>query len=517
MTRPPASLPELLRNTVAAHGKSPALFYRQHCWSYDRLAEEVEATAGRLHRLGLHRGDAFALLLRNSPDFIVCALALARLGAVAVPINHFEKEDWIGFVFADAGVKGCLTSAEFLPAATAARAQAPGCQHLLLVEEGGAFPALSSLSGKPPPSESGWGPDTLALLLYTPGTTGRPKGVMLSHANLTANVESCRRAMEVGHKDRFICLLPMFHAFSWTVNVLLPLRLGASIVVMESPTPFEPVLKAIWDHKVTVFCGVPPLFAALTQKVRGLRAWVLRWMNPVRLAVSGASALPLRVLREFERKFRIPLLQGYGLTEASPVVAVQRLDASRKAGTVGPPLPGVEVQIVDEQESPLPKDNLGEICVRGPNVMAGYFKRTEETRATFTADGWLKTGDLGQLDAAGRLSIVDRKKDLMIVKGLNVYPPEVEAVLLGHPDAAEAAAVGVPDDTGDEVIHAFVVPKPGKTLSSLDLLERCRQVLAPFKVPRDIHVCAALPRNALGKILKKNLREEVLARRGGVV
>jgi long-chain acyl-CoA synthetase len=408
-----------------------------------------------------------------------------------------------------------LTSREFLDTVLSARKNAPTLQHLFLKEEGGPFPAFDRLREKGDAPETGVGPDSLSLLMYTAGTTGSPKGVMLTHANLLANLESCRRVMDVGPRDRFLCLLPMFHAFSWTVNVLLPLRLGASVVVMEAPTPFEPVLKAIWDHKVTVFCGVPPLFAALTQKIRGIRAWVLRFLNPVRVAVSGAAALPPKVLRDFERKFHIPLLEGYGLTEASPVVAVQPLHRSRKAGTVGPPLPGVEVKIIDEEERPLPKDTVGEICVRGANVMAGYFKRTEETRETFTRDGWLKTGDLGRLDAGGRLSVVDRKKDLIIVKGLNVYPLEIETVLLSQPDVAEAAVIGVPDDTGDEVINAFVVPKPGKTVSPEALLLACRQALAPFKVPREIHGWDVLPKNTLGKVLKKDLRETLAARRGG--
>ncbi len=516
MTEIPKTLNAALDASVRAAPDAPVFYYRNETWSYRRLGEAVERCAAGLHALGIRRGDAFGFVVRNGPEFVILFFALCRLGAVAVPVNFLEKGERLGFIFADAGVKGCLTSREFLKNVLEAQRRAPALKHIFLKDSGGPHPGFEELLAAPTAAatDSDLGADALVLLIYTAGTTGLPKGVMLTHGNFLANIESCRQAIEINERDVFMCLLPMFHSFSWTVNVLLPIRLGASIVVMETLLPFEPVLKAIWDRKVTVFCGAPPIFAALTQKIRGLKALAVRFVNPVRVAVSGAAALPGKVLEDFEHAFHIPLIEGYGLTEASPVVSVNPLHRERKAGTVGLPLPGVQVRILDDAERPQTIGEVGEICVKGANVTAGYYKRSEETCAAFTADGWLKTGDLGRLDADGYLTVVDRKKDLIIVKGLNVYPIEIENVLAGHPDVEEAAVLGLPDDTGDETILAFVVPRKGKTLDAPALLGLCREKLAPYKVPKEVEIRSEFPKNAIGKILKKDLRGEAAARKG---
>ena len=510
MTAKPHTLTAALRFTVRAHPERIAFYFRDRTWTYGELEDGVARCAGGLHRLGLRPGDACGLVLRNCPEFVVLFFALCRLGAVAVPVNFLEKGEKLGYIFADAGVKACLTSKEFLKQVHEAQKKAPHLRHVFVREPAGHHPTFESLLAGEGGSfeEPALGGDALAMLIYTAGTTGNPKGVMLTHGNFLANVESCHRAIEVGPEDRFLCLLPMFHSFSWTVNVLLPIRLGATIVILETLLPFEPVLKTIWDRKITVFCGVPPIFAALTQKIPGWKALLVRFLNPVRVAISGASPLPAAVHREFEAKFRRPLIEGYGLTEASPVVAVNPLHKERKPGTVGLPLPGVHVKIIDDYDRPCPTGEVGEVCVKGANVMAGYFKHPEETRAAVTEDGWLKTGDLGCLDAQGYLTIVDRKKDLIIVKGLNVYPQEVEAVLTSHPDVAEAAVVGVPDETGDETVLAFAAAHRGKTLDTAALLSLCREKLASYKAPKELFVKTELPKNAMGKVLKKELRQE---------
>jgi long-chain acyl-CoA synthetase len=335
-----------------------------------------------------------------------------------------------------------------------------------------------------------------------------PKGVMLTHKNFIANIESSRGAIELRREDRFMCMLPMFHVYAWTTNVLLPLRLGSSTLIIESLLPFEPVMKSIWEHKVTVFCAVPPIFGALTQKIKGMKALLLRLVNPVRVCISGAAPLPAQTQRNFEATFGIPLLEGYGLTEASPTVTLNPLHGARKPGTVGLPLPGVKVKIVDDAEKEVPLGDVGEICVKGDNVMSGYYKKPQETKEAFTADGWLKTGDLGRLDPEGYLILVDRKKDLIIVKGLNVYPQEIEHILLSHPDVSEAAAVGIRIEDGDEIIKAFVTMKEGRSVEKSELFKICREKLAAYKIPKDIEIRKELPKNAIGKILKKDLRRE---------
>jgi long-chain acyl-CoA synthetase len=502
------TLTQMLAESVREMADHPAFFYKDQTWTYRRLDEQIARCAAGLAGLGIKKGDTFGIVIRNCPEFVVLFFALCRLGAVAVPVNFLEKGERLGFIFKDAGVKGCLTSKEFLKNVREAQKGAPTLQHIFLKDTGGEEKSFQELIKEPAPLKEEAKPDDLVLLIYTAGTTGIPKGVMLTHKNFCANLESCRGAIDLSRQDRFMCLLPMFHSFAWTTNVLLPLRLGSCIVIMETLLPFEPVMKAIWEHKVTLFCAVPPIFSTLTQKVKGMKAFLLRLVNPVRVAVSGAAALPGGVQKAFEHTFGVPLLEGYGLTEAAPVVSLNPLHGVRKPGTVGLPIPGVQVKIVDDEERSLGVDQVGEICVKGDNVMTGYYKRPQETQEAFTRDGWLKTGDLGRIDSDGYIAIVDRKKDLIIVKGLNVYPQEIESVLSGHSAVAEVAVVGIQDETGDELIKAFVVLKEERSVSRDDLMALCREKLAPYKIPRYIEIRPELPKNALGKILKKDLRKE---------
>jgi long-chain acyl-CoA synthetase len=299
----------------------------------------------------------------------------------------------------------------------------------------------------------------------------------------------------------------MFHSFAWTVCVLLPIYLGCKVVIMESIQPFGDVLKQIFKQRVSVFVAVPPIYAAL---LRIPFWWPMRWINPLRLCVSGASALPVPVHEKFEKKFGVPLLEGYGLTEASPVVALNP-EKKRLAGSIGKPLPGIELRIVGESGKEAPPGEVGEICIRGGNVMKGYYRQEEATREAFLDPErrWLRSGDLGYIDPEGYVHISDRKKDLIIVKGLNVYPKEVEDILLSHPAVQEAAVVGLADETGDELIRAFVTLKEGVQADKQELLKLCRSKLAPYKCPKDLEIRNDLPKNTLGKILKRALREEI--------
>jgi long-chain acyl-CoA synthetase len=344
------------------------------------------------------------------------------------------------------------------------------------------------------------------MTIYTSGTTGKPKGAMLTHRNFIANVEQCFAAVPVlSEKEVFICLLPMFHSLAWTVCVLLPIWLGGRVVIIESIQPFGKVIKQIIKQRVTILVAVPPLFAAL---LRVPFWWPMRWLNPIRLCISGAAALPSAVHAQFEKKFGIPLMEGYGLTEASPVVSLNPMD-KRIPSSVGKPFPGVQVQIVGERGEVLPVDEVGEICVKGDNVMKGYFKQEAATREAFLDDAktWLRTGDVGFLDRQGYLHISDRKKDLIIVKGLNVYSKEVEDVLLSHSAVAEAAVIGIPDETGDELIKAFVTLREGQSVDKQELLKLCRTSLASYKAPKEIEILSEMPKNTLGKILKRELRK----------
>jgi len=494
------------------YAESTAFIFRDEQITYKELKSRIEKCAYGLHKFGIKEGDTFAIIHRNSPEFVITCMALSRLGAIAVPINFLEKSDKISFIFNDATVSACLTSKEFIGnvrlAAEALNRNIPifttdtntvsknALKYSGLLKERGGIPKVKQAE------------DRTILLLYTAGTTGTSKGVMLTNRNLTSNIQACSEIIDLYKEDRFLCLLPMFHSFAWTTCVLLPLSIGASTLIIESIRPFEPIMKSIWKHKVSVFVGVPPIYSAIAMKLKGLKALFIKLLNPVRICISGAAALPVDVLKKFESTLGIPILEGYGLTEASPVVSFNSSTAKRKIGTVGMPLPGVKVEIIDDEEKPLGPNEVGEICVKGDNVMKGYYNNPAENKNIFTKDKWLKTGDLGKVDDTGYITIVDRKKDMIIVKGFNVYPLEIENMLLKHPSIAEAAVVGITDKTGDEIIKGFVVLKEGEKTGAPNLLKYCRDKLAAYKRPRVIEIREKLPKNALGKILKTTLRNE---------
>jgi long-chain acyl-CoA synthetase len=499
----------MLARTVESFADKPALIFKGEVMTFAELQQQIERCAAGLAELGIGRGDTFGIVLRNCPEFVILSFALSRLGAVAVPVNYLEKAERLAFIFNDAEVKGCLTSKDFLRTVREAQASVPSLKHVYLRQPGGDAPALEEIYRHPLPETAGpeVDPEDLVLLIYTAGTTGLPKGVMLTHRNLLSSVESCLLAFDLSEKDSIMCVLPMFHSFAWTTNVILPIRLGAKNVVIESLLPFQPAMKQLWKHKVTLVCCIPQVYSALVHHVHGPKALLLRLLNPLDMAISGAAPLPAEVQVKFEKTFGTALLEGYGLTEAAPVVSVNPRYGTHKPGTVGLPLPGVDVKIVDDDERELPTYEVGEVCARGDNVMAGYYKRPEETKETFSADGWLKTGDLGFLDSDGYLTLVDRKKDLIIVKGLNVYPQEIETVLAAHPAVDEVAVVGVRDPLGDESVYAFVVLAEGESVKSRELIAFARPQLAAYKIPKHVELVEELPKNALGKVLKRELRE----------
>jgi long-chain acyl-CoA synthetase len=501
-------LPDLISAQAEEHPEHTALIFRDQPITYGELHRRVLVCAGGLSALGIKKGDTFAFLLRNSPEFIVLSMALSTIGAVAVPINFLEKPDRIALILNDAGAVGVLTAKEFFRHVATAAKKVPSLKHFFLREgEHKEFKDFATLlTGEPYRGKAGAEEEDLMMLLYTSGTTGLPKGVMLTHRNFIANAEQCLAAIRLDRKDRFLCLLPLFHSFSFTTCMVLPFKLGASIVIIESLLPFDPVVKAIWKHHVTLFVAVPQIFSALSSKIRGAKAVVLRVLSPVRLCISGAAPLTKMVHEGFEKTFGTKLLEGYGLTECAPVASLNP-EKARKIGTVGKPLPGVDIEIRDDAGKNVPRGDVGEIWIRGSNVMKGYYNKPAETKESLTSDGWLKTGDMGRFDDEGYLSIVDRKKDLIIIKGLNVYPQEVENVIAADASVKEVAVVGKMDpDTGEETIRAFVTAREGQTVDKTALFALCRDNLAAYKRPKEIFVIDEMPKNALQKILKKELR-----------
>ncbi len=333
---------------------------------------------------------------------------------------------------------------------------------------------------------------------------------MLSHYNLIWNALDSAEAIKATYKDTFICILPLFHSFAATVCMNLPLLVGAKIVIMKSVRPFSRVLRIVRKNLVSIFVGVPSIYNILKdiKLPRIFHSPLIKLFNPVRLCISGAAALPVETFKGFEKKFHIPLLEGYGLTEASPVVTLNPLKGIRKAGSIGIALSkNIELKIVDDKDNVLNPEEIGELLVKGPNVMPGYYQQEEATGSTLK-DGWLYTGDMAKIDNDGYVYIVGRKKEMVNVRGLNVYPREIEEVLYQNPKIKEAAVIGTPDTHKGEVPIGFVVLKEGKNATEHEIIHYLRERLASYKVPKYIEFRNSLPKNTTGKILKRVLKDE---------
>jgi long-chain acyl-CoA synthetase len=457
---------------------------------------EASRLANALRRLGVGAGDRVVVLLPNCPEVLQAYGGILRVGAVVVPVIFLLSVEEVRHILADSGAKVAITSPElasklegFGGPVVLVGGDAPGARSWpeLLAPESGEFATVDRADAD------------LAVILYTSGTTGKPKGVALSHANLEANARSAASLWELDRERWNLAVLPLSHSYGLTVmnsgNIL-----GTRAVLLRWFNP-ELVLEAIQAHRVQSMSGVPTMLVYLLHSPEADRFDT----SSMRLWGSGAAPLPLEIVEPFEKKFGGRLLEGYGLTEASPVVSAHRLSGVRKLGSVGTPIPGVEVRILDDDDRVLPEGEIGEICVRGANVMLGYYGLPEETARTLR-NGWLHTGDMGRLDEDGFLFVVERKKDLIIRGGFNVYPREVEDVLYAHPGIAEAAVVGISDPLMGEEVRAWVAPKSGVDLAADEIIAFCQERLAKFKCPKEVRFTAALPKSPIGKILRKELR-----------
>ncbi|MDW8309761.1 MAG: long-chain fatty acid--CoA ligase, partial [Verrucomicrobiales bacterium] len=479
------------RESVKKRPDKIALFWGDQQFSYSALhARTLSVTRHLIESLGVQPGDRVGLWLKNRPEFVSSFLGILSAGAVVVPINNFLKPDEVNYILQDAGINVLISEQELGAQVSALTAMRPGLKAVLVDE----WPAFAQAAGaiSEPDTVSARGPSDLAVIIYTAGTTGRPKGAMLSHGNLLHNIESCRLVLETVDVDSFGVILPLFHSYMMTVGMLLPLLVGGTMVLVRSLHPPNQALRELMERRATILPAIPQFYRALLAAAPPAL--------PFRLCVSGAAPLPVQVLKDFEARFGIPLIEGYGLSEASPVVAKNPIHGVRKPGSIGLPIPNVEMSIQDEHGRLLGPNEIGEICVRGGNVMLGYWNKPEETAKAFR-NGWLLTGDIGYRDAEGYYYITDRKKDMLLVNGINVYPREIEEVIYQFPGVRECAVVGRPDPRRGEQPVAFVAPLEGATLDETALVQFVREKLADYKVPRKIHFVSALPRNAAGKVL----------------
>jgi len=458
--------------------------------------------AHALVRLGVQPGDRVVVMLPNCPQVMQSYGGILRVGAVIVPVIFLLGEAEVAHIVADSEARVVITSSDMVGKIEKQIGVLPNLRHVLLV--GGGQSGLRSFEEETDGESDRFeavprGDGDLAVILYTSGTTGTPKGVALSHANLESNARASATLFELDRERWGVGVLPLSHSYGLTVMNAGHI-LGTRSALLRWFNP-EEVLRTIQEFRAEAMSGVPTMFVYLLN-YPGASAYDTSTM---RVWGSGAAPLPVEVVEPFERRFGGKLLQGYGLTEASPVVAAHRLSGVRKLGSVGQPIPGVTVSIRDDDDRALPVDEVGEVCVQGPNVMVGYYRNPEETAKTIRG-GWLRTGDMGRLDADNYLYIVERKKDLIIRGGFNIYPRDVEEALYAFPGVAEAAVIGLPDTLMGEEVVAFVVLKPGQAVTADEVAGFCQTRLAKYKCPKEIRFVDALPKSPVGKILRKELR-----------
>ncbi len=477
-----------------------ALQFKESQITYGQLDETVTGYANYFKNLGLKAGERVILSCTNSPEFIYSYFGVVRNGGIIVPINLLLTMEEIAYLIKDSEAKTMIIHPLILQKAKITKETIQNALNIDVIVLDEQFKQnISELTAVK--FEDHTDENSVSTFLYTSGTTGKQKAAMLSHKNLVFNSEQCRLGLKGVPEDKFMCVLPMFHVFAFTACVLMPLWSGAKITIMESFQPKEVVESLIRD-KITVFMGVPSMYVVLLEAGKNSIGF-----PDLRLAVSGGAALPVEIFRQAKEILKLPIVEGYGLTEASPAVCFNPLDGIQKEGSIGLPLPYQECKIVDENNVELAAEQVGELAVRGNNIMLGYFKQEEETKKTLV-DGWLLTGDMAKKDKEGYIYIVDRKKDMVIVGGLNVYPREVEEVIYQYSKVKEAAVIGLDDKLRGEYVKAYVVLKDGEECTSKELLRYLKERLAIYKLPREIDFVPGLPKNSTGKIMKRWLKEK---------
>ena len=507
----------VLEDSARALPGKPAIIQGTARLTYAELDAAASRVARALVARGIRPGDRVAISCPNLAPFPVAYFGILKAGAVAVPLNVLLTEREIAYHLRDSGARGylCFEGTAELPTGTAGAAafeQADGCELLVTLTadlaattSAAAAPTLAEFTaGQPDCFQSAPTAETdTAVVLYTSGTTGQPKGAELTHSNMVLNALLAGRLFGAAEQDVHLIALPLFHSFGQSVQLNAALLSGATVVLLPRFTA-EQALAAMAAERVTFFAGVPTMYHAL------LGATADGGLDPapiarLRVAVSGGAALPAEVMRRFERRFGVPILEGYGLSETSPVATFNRIDRPRRQGSIGLPAWGVQVQIRADDGSEAGVEQAGEIVIRGHNVMKGYLGRPGATAEAIDPAGWFRTGDIGKRDEDGYLYVVDRKKDMIIRGGFNVYPRELEEVLLTHPAVSQAAVVGVPHATHGEEVKAFVVRAPGAALTEAELVAWCKRMMAAYKYPRIVEFTDRLPMTATGKVLKREL------------
>jgi long-chain acyl-CoA synthetase len=476
--------------------------------TFKEFYERIKTLGAGLDSMGIKRGDKVAVLMHNCIEYIETYFAVISRGAVIVPVNTFLKAEEVAYILNDCGVKALFTSSDFgAIVRDAEKTGTAALENVVSLDELKNFRHVkySSLFGRGPLEPISAGCEELAAILYTSGTTGHPKGAMLSHKNLVTDVENSKDVIAVTEKDVFMCFLPMFHSFSFMANVMVPLYCGCRMVILKSIQPFTKVVKNLLLQRVTIFVAIPQVFILMAEK--HIPFYVLL-LNSMRICISGGASIPVASIKRFEAKFKKPLIEGYGLSEAAPICALNPLSGRRIPGSIGPAINNVEIVIRDDNGNELAAGKTGELTIKGDNVMLGYYNNPAAT-AEALKDGWLYTGDIGKKDGDGYVYILERKKDLIIVNGMNVYPREVEEVLYKNPAVADASVVGEKNELHGEIPVAVVILKENAAVDEHVIRKFCRDHIANYKVPHRVEFWKELPKNSTGKVLKRDIRKMI--------
>jgi len=512
----PQTLAELSRYNRERFGEYTSLVYEfpgMEC-EYTNLEVDREANklAHALMGLGVQKGDRVMVMMQNAPQVLIGYQALARIGAITIPVLPLLKPPEVAYIAANSQAVAILTSTWVLHIVEEGLKEAASMRHVIVVGQNDDAPApdgagydvrgYTALIANQPDTQVDVEikPEDRAVILYTSGTTGRPKGVLLSHRNLISNaIAGAGDDVELTSGRASLAVLPLAHAFGITVSNVA--YLSGTKTVMVARFDLEQVFQLIEKHRVAGFAGVPAMFVGMLNFPDAEKYDT----SSLEFVVSGSAPLPVSVLEGFEKRFNCPIREGYGLSEATTAVSGHAVDMVRKPGSVGKPLEGVEVRVVDEHDHDVPTGEIGELLVRGPNLMQEYYNMPDETEQALRG-GWLHTGDMAKLDEDGYIYIVERKKDLIIRGGLNIYPRDVEEVLMRHPSVLECAVIGVPSERMGEEVLAYVVLQDGKQATAEELIAFSQQYLANYKTPSFVEFIPALPRNPIGKIDRKILR-----------
>jgi len=542
---PDISVGQMLEQTTRRYAGNTALIFINNKITYRKLDELANRFANLLEELGVEKGDRVGLQLPNTPQMVLAYYGTLKLGAVAVMFNPMYSPREIEHQLGDSGAKVMVILDRFWPNVQKALEKAKP-EHLIVthIKDYLKFPLnllepikakkegehvdvemnaskygmkgmhefkdlMAQASPQRPEVEIDPAED-LAVFQYTGGTTGVSKGTMLTHKNLVSNVVQCRTwfpGIKEG-EDIVLCTLPFFHSYGMTVDMNLGIYAGGTLVLIPNPRDLHMVMKAISKHRPTLFPGVPAMYITLinSPEVQSGKMDV----SSIRACLSGAAPLPVEVQEEFEKLTGGKLVEGYGLSEASPVTHANPIEGMRKTGSIGMPVPNTEVKVVDvdDRSKELTLGEIGELVVRGPQVMRGYWNMPGETEMVLDDEGWLYTGDIARADEDGFFYIVDRKKDMIIASGYNIYPRDVEEVLFEHPKVADAAVAGIPDPKRGETVKAYIVLKEGETVTEEEIKEFCRERMSKYKVPTQVECRDELPKTMVGKVLRRVLIEE---------